>query len=168
MQEIKCPECGKVFQVDESGYAAIVKQVRDKEFSKEIKEREAQFQAANETALNLAKVQASSDLKEQLAKKDAVINELNEKHSSEIAKADLEIAKLNEKLQAQENVSKSAIKNAEAEKDKEIIKLSEDEAKKILYAPAMEKKETIDYLVKETGWTRKEAMDAIGVSTYED
>ena len=76
MQEIKCPECGKVFQVDESGYAAIVKQVRDKEFSKEIKEREAQFQAANETALNLAKVQASSDLKEQLAKKDAVINEL--------------------------------------------------------------------------------------------
>ena len=123
MQEIKCPECGKVFQVDESGYAAIVKQVRDKEFSKEIKEREAQFKAANETALNLAKVQASSDLKEQLAKKDAVINELNEKHSSEIAKADLEIAKLNEKLHAQENVSKSAIKNAEAEKDKEIIKL---------------------------------------------
>ena len=59
MQEIKCPECGKVFQVDESGYAAIVKQVRDKEFSKEIKEREAQFKAANETALNLAKVQAS-------------------------------------------------------------------------------------------------------------
>ena len=36
MQEIKCPKCGEVFQVDESGYAAIVKQVRDKEFSKEI------------------------------------------------------------------------------------------------------------------------------------
>lgn len=29
MQEIKCPKCGEVFQVDESGYAAIVKQVRD-------------------------------------------------------------------------------------------------------------------------------------------
>ena len=54
------------------------------------------------------------------------------------------------------------------EKKGETQELSEDEAKKILYAPAMEKKETIDYLVKETGWTRKEAMDAIGVSTYED
>ena len=46
--------------------------------------------------------------------------------------------------------------------------LSEEEAKKILYAPAMEKKETIDYLVKAAGWTRKQAMDAIGVSTYDD
>ena len=39
MQEIKCPKCGEVFQVDESGYAAIVKQVRDSEFEKEIKQR---------------------------------------------------------------------------------------------------------------------------------
>ena len=42
MQEIKCPKCGEVFQVDESGYAAIVKQVRDKEFDKEISARENQ------------------------------------------------------------------------------------------------------------------------------
>ena len=40
MQEIKCPKCGEVFQVDESGYAAIVKQIRDKEFQKEVLERE--------------------------------------------------------------------------------------------------------------------------------
>lgn len=32
MQEIKCPKCGEIFQVDESGYAEIVRQVRDKEF----------------------------------------------------------------------------------------------------------------------------------------
>ena len=36
MQEIKCPNCGEVFQVDESGYAQILSQVRDKEFDKEI------------------------------------------------------------------------------------------------------------------------------------
>ena len=35
MQEIKCPNCGKIFQVDEAGYAAIVRQVRDREFEKE-------------------------------------------------------------------------------------------------------------------------------------
>lgn len=44
MQEIKCPKCGEVFQVDASGYAAIVKQVRDKEFEKELSERQNTFQ----------------------------------------------------------------------------------------------------------------------------
>ena len=39
MQEIKCPNCGKVFQVDDTGYAQIVQQVRDKEFEKEIARR---------------------------------------------------------------------------------------------------------------------------------
>ncbi len=43
MQEIKCPKCGEVFQVDGSGYAAILKQVHDKEFEKEIQRREAEF-----------------------------------------------------------------------------------------------------------------------------
>ena len=37
MQEIKCPKCGEVFAVDESGYAQIIQQVRDKEFDKELK-----------------------------------------------------------------------------------------------------------------------------------
>ena len=51
MQEIKCPKCEEIFQVDESGYAAIVKQVRDKEFSKEISVRENQFEAEKENAI---------------------------------------------------------------------------------------------------------------------
>lgn len=37
MQEIKCPKCGEFFGVDESGYANIVKQVRDKEFARELR-----------------------------------------------------------------------------------------------------------------------------------
>ena len=49
MQEIKCPKCGEVFQVDESGYAAIVRQVRDKEFEKELSERKAQYLSEKET-----------------------------------------------------------------------------------------------------------------------
>ena len=40
MKEIKCPECGKVFSIDENSYAAIQKQVRDKEFNEEIKSGE--------------------------------------------------------------------------------------------------------------------------------
>ena len=64
MQEIKCPKCGEVFQVDESGYAAIVKQVRDKEFEKEIASRESQFENEKETAVKLAKTETESKLKE--------------------------------------------------------------------------------------------------------
>ena len=40
MAEIKCPHCGKVFTVDESGYMAIASQIRDKEFEKELKKKE--------------------------------------------------------------------------------------------------------------------------------
>lgn len=43
MPEIKCPKCGEVFTVDESGYAAIIGQVRNAEFHKELHEREAQL-----------------------------------------------------------------------------------------------------------------------------
>lgn len=39
MQEIRCPRCGEVFQVDETGYAQIAQQVRDKEFEKELGRR---------------------------------------------------------------------------------------------------------------------------------
>lgn len=40
MQEIRCPKCGEVFQVDETGYDQIARQVRDKELIKEIERRE--------------------------------------------------------------------------------------------------------------------------------
>ena len=57
MQEIKCPKCGKIFQVDETGYASIVKQVRDKEFEKEINAREKQFENEKENAVKIAKAE---------------------------------------------------------------------------------------------------------------
>ena len=58
MQEIRCPHCGEVFQVDEAGYAAIAQQVRDAEFKKEVARRE-------QDAVQLALAQAARE-KEQL------------------------------------------------------------------------------------------------------
>ena len=49
MQEIKCPNCGEVFVVDESGYAQIVQQVRDKEFDKELRRREEELAGKQES-----------------------------------------------------------------------------------------------------------------------
>ena len=66
MQEIKCPNCGEVFVVDESGYAQIVQQVRDKEFEKEIKRREKEFEEKRESALKLARVEQQAEFDKSL------------------------------------------------------------------------------------------------------
>lgn len=106
MQEIKCPKCGEVFQVDEAGYAAIVKQVRDKEFNRELKERESQFKMAKEDALEVARTKAEKDFNQLKAEKDRLVSELNAK------------------LTAKDEEQKHLVKEAEAEKDKVIAELS--------------------------------------------
>lgn len=105
MQEIKCPKCGEVFQVDESGYAAIVKQVRDKEFLKEIESRESQFLTEKESAVQLAKLELEREFSEKLNNKES------------------EIAKLKSEIQTEQITKKSAVNQTAAEKDKEIIEL---------------------------------------------
>ena len=55
MQEIRCPNCGEVFQVDETGYAQIAQQVRDEEFKKELARREQELAEKQEDKLNLPK-----------------------------------------------------------------------------------------------------------------
>ena len=105
MQEIKCPKCGEVFQVDDSGYAAIVKQVRDKEFLKEIESRESQFLTEKESAVQLAKLELEREFSEKLNNKES------------------EIAKLKSEIQTEQITKKSAVNQTAAEKDKEIIEL---------------------------------------------
>lgn len=105
MQEIKCPKCGEVFQVDESGYSAIVQQVRDKEFSKELKSREVQFELEKDNAVQLAKLAIEKDLSEKLIQKDS------------------EIAKLKADITTEQISKKSEISDTIAQKDKEIVEL---------------------------------------------
>lgn len=115
MQEIKCPKCGEVFKVDESGYAAIVKQVRDEEFSKEIESRQIQFESEKNNALQIAKFEAEKELSEKLSKKEAEIAELKNKIASFDKDKEIEITKL------------LADKQAElTEKESKIAKLNND------------------------------------------
>ncbi len=79
MQEIKCPNCGQVFQVDESGYAQILRQVRDKEFDKEVSRRELELMQKQEGELRLALMQKEKAGSEALAEKDRIIAELKAK-----------------------------------------------------------------------------------------
>ena len=117
MQEIKCPKCGEVFQVDESGYAAIVKQVRDKEFTKELESREQQYESDKENAVQLAKFETEKELKEQLNQKEAKIAELNNQIASFNKDKELELNKLQAQMDAKLAEKENNITKLISEKD---------------------------------------------------
>lgn len=91
MNEIKCPKCGEVFQVDEAGYSAIVQQVRSKEFDKEIKEREKQFLDEKASAVALAEEKIKGQLRHELDEKEKEIEKLNSKIENFDSKLSLSI-----------------------------------------------------------------------------
>ncbi|MBS9777790.1 MAG: DUF2130 domain-containing protein [Gammaproteobacteria bacterium] len=76
MNEIKCPHCNKDFKIDETGYADIVKQVRDSEFDKQLQDRLALAEKDKENALALAKEQIRHEMHQTAAQKNAEIANL--------------------------------------------------------------------------------------------
>ena len=95
MNEIKCPKCGTMFQINETDYESILKQVKNQEFTKELSFREEQFKKDKESALILL---------------------TNEK--------DKEISELKNELKLQETKKEMAIKDAVSEKEKTIDELN--------------------------------------------
>lgn len=108
MNEIKCPHCGKVFKVDESGFADIVKQVRDSEFQQELAKREELLRTEKEQALALAASQAQGKLQESLAAKDASMQQTVAQRDATISelKAQIEALAREKELYAQNEVAK--------------------------------------------------------------
>ncbi|KKS54251.1 MAG: hypothetical protein UV20_C0037G0005 [Candidatus Magasanikbacteria bacterium GW2011_GWA2_42_32] len=109
MQEIICPNCKKVFKVDEAGFADIVKQVRDHQFEEELQERLDIAEKEKENAIKLAEANITNILQRDLAKKDTEIAELK-------ANKDRELIELEAKKEAELSEIKSKINNAELEK----------------------------------------------------
>ena len=130
MNEIKCPKCGEVFKVDESGYAAILKQVKDEQFEKETKvkvdleksrlaekhtkellEKDQEIRelkknietmkSSKETEIDLAVLKAEDPYKSRLAQKDEEIARL--KHQIEMEKKGKELS-ITEAVQAKERI----------------------------------------------------------------
>lgn len=119
MNEIKCPHCGKVFQVDERGFADILRQVRTAEFDKEIAQREGMLQEQNAQAVKLAVAKAQQDAQAGTAQRDARIAELEtrlaaEKREREQAEKSSQIEHANE------------LEAALAKKQAEIVQLQAD------------------------------------------
>lgn len=137
MNEIKCPKCGEVFQVDESGYAAIIKQVRDKEFSKEIEQNTQRLKEEKDGAVKLAvaKVEADKDkliaeLQQKLAiagmEKEAAVNDADAAGKKLLAEKESEILRLKSQMEIDKANAGSALKEATAQKEQQILELTNE------------------------------------------
>lgn len=132
MQEIKCPNCGEVIQVDESDYAQMVQQVRDKEFEKELSRRTQELENARENELRLVRLEQEQAHNNAVSKKDATI-----------ADKDREIATLKAKLESTETAQKLAVAEAISATEK---KLSEKVTEIAELKGKLESKETENQL----------------------
>jgi hypothetical protein len=105
MHDIVCPHCHTAFKIDESGYADIVKQVRDSQFEQQLHERLALAEENKRSALELARSQAASELQKAAAAKDA------------------DIAALKAKLDTSQMAQQLAVTQALSTKETEILAL---------------------------------------------
>ena len=158
MNEIKCPKCGTVFQIDEDQYLTIVKQIKDREFEKEldnsIKLNEANLKekfTIEKNKLDLEINELKNKLKVSEDSKISEIkikeNEIKENSSKEINKLNLEINDLKSKLKLKDTENELAIKDIVNEKEKEIseLKIKESNLKEKYEEKLKSKDETIAY-----------------------
>lgn len=131
MQDVKCPHCGKVFKVDEAGFADILKQVRDHQFEKELHERLELAEKEKASAVQLAESKLKNLLQEELVKKDKELAELKASKEQELiqslSKKDVEIAEMKSKLDKADVERKltvtQAVNSVEKERDDLKVKL---------------------------------------------
>lgn len=148
MNDIRCPNCGTAFKIDETGYADILKQIRDHEFDEQITKRLELAEREKRDAVELAKSQAQSLLQAAAAEKDALIQELKAQvQAAEVAK---QLA-LKEALGAVEQ-ERDALKNqlANAQRDRDAAEqLAEVQRAKELQDANRQKEEEIQALKAE-------------------
>lgn len=115
MQEIRCPNCGEVFQVDESGYAQIVQQVRDKEFQKELNSRAELLERQKEKELDIARLEQEKANQDALSVKERAL-----------AEKEQEIQQLKAQIKNADTEKKLAVSEAVREKENEINKMDQE------------------------------------------
>lgn len=102
MNEIKCPHCGEAFTVDESGYAAILSQVRDREFQREVDARVSLAEKSREQEVALAVTKAEEALRAQIAERDGQLAAQTERFKAQAK--DFQLAAQNEKAELEKQV----------------------------------------------------------------
>lgn len=157
MQDIKCPHCGKVFKVDEAGFADILKQVRDHQFEKELHERLEIAEREKASAVKLAESNHKNTLQEELAKKDKELAELKAEKdrnlAEQLAKKETELAEMKSKLDKAEVEQKltvtEAIRKIEKERDDLAGELKSKETEKQLLEKSLLEKYSAELKTKD-------------------
>ena len=125
MSEIRCPRCGEVFTVDESGYAALLNQVRDQEFQRELAERGRLAEEAHRQEMALAVARAEEALRAQLAEREGELAAQTERFKvqakdfqltaqGEKAALEQQLEALKTQMAAQEQTLRLAAENSQA------------------------------------------------------
>ena len=109
MKELRCPQCGNVFTVDEADYASIVNQVKNAEFHEEVERRLVEMSAKKDAENKASMAEAGKTFQEQIFKKDQTISE-----------KDNEIARLKDKIELFEERKKAEVDAAVSAKNMEI------------------------------------------------
>lgn len=141
MNEIKCPNCGQVFQIDETSYESILRQVRDDEFNKQINAREKQYKDEKENEIKLAEARIREELQKQISNKDMELSnlknqvanieeqtksKLDKEYQDKLNQKNTEILELTNKLELNATNSKLEINKALSEKEQKITELSSE------------------------------------------
>ena len=142
MPEIKCPNCGNLFTIDQNQYDDLIREVRNDVFEKEIQQRlniekeklessfkVQQMQSSNENQNKIRELQSQIDsLKNTIANnelaKNSAISEAINKKEIELKNKDLEISNLQSKLDNQALSLDMKYKELINSKDQEIVSLN--------------------------------------------
>lgn len=157
MKDIICPNCKKVFKVDEAGFADILKQVRDHKFEEELRERLNIAEREKESAVKLAESNLKNTLQEELAKKDKELSELRSEKdrnlAEQLAKKEVELAEMKSKIKKAEVEKKlcvtEAVKKIEKERDDLANDLKSKETEKQLLEKSLLEKYSADLKTKD-------------------
>ena len=119
MNEIKCPNCGKVFSVDEASYASVVSQVRNKEFMAEVQRRAEELERQQQLQRQSDKLQAEQEFQQHLNEKDKEL----ERRKAEIARLQEQMKGIAQSKQAEMEKVLSAKDVLLSKKEMEITQL---------------------------------------------
>ena len=138
MHEINCPECGKLFKIDETGYSNILKQVRNDEFQTELGKRLQLADQDKVKSIELAKQNLQMDMQESVSTKETKIQHLQMKLDASLIEMKLAVKEASNSLEkerdtlayklekikeTQEATKRLAINEAVSEFQKESVEL---------------------------------------------
>jgi hypothetical protein len=113
--DIRCPHCGTAFKIDETGYADILKQVRDGEFDKQLHERLAVAEREKASAIALAEAKVAGDLQKQVTAREAEIQQLRLAAQAEETRCRLAVAEALAAVEKERDALKHSLQQSRQE-----------------------------------------------------